>query len=128
LRIDGDDADTQYQLAYSLLQLSRAEQAIPLLRSLVTAHPDHARARYQLGKLMLDAGQMDEAVQNLEVAAKLDPDRAYIHYQLQAAYRRAGRLADAEHELDIYREMKNRDRQRISVKGQKNDQFEDNSN
>lgn len=128
LRMDGDDPDTQYQLAYSLLQLSRAEQAIPLLRSLVAAHPEHARARYQLGKLMLEAGQIEEAVQNLEAAAKLDPDRPYIHYQLQAAYRRVGRFPDAEHELDIYREIKNRDRQRISLKGQKNDQFEDNSN
>jgi tetratricopeptide (TPR) repeat protein len=116
LKVNPDDPDTQYQLAYAYLQISKNDQAIPLLRSLIAAHPDHARARYQLGKEMLDAGHTAEAIQNLEAAAKLDPSRAYIHYQLQSAYRRAGRTADADRELQLYRQMKDRDRQRITMK------------
>jgi tetratricopeptide (TPR) repeat protein len=125
LKLNPDDADAQYQLAYALLQLSRQEQALALLRSLVAAHPEHAQARYQLGKEMLEAGQTEEAIKNLEVATKLDPDRAYVHYQLQSAYRRAGRGSDAERELKIYRELKDRDRHRVSIQGAHEEQPRD---
>lgn len=117
LKLNPDDADAQYQLAYALLQLSKKDEAVALLRSLIAAHPDHAEAHYELGKEMLAAGQTDEAVKNLEVAAKLKSDRAYVHYQLQAAYRRAGKTSDADRELKVYRELKDRDRQRISNQG-----------
>jgi tetratricopeptide (TPR) repeat protein len=117
LKLNPDDSDAQFQLAYALLQLSKKEQAVELLRSLVAAHPDHAAAHYELGKEMLAAGQTDDAVRDLEVAAKLEPDHAYVHYQLQAAYRRAGKTTEAERELKIYRELKDRDRQRISNQG-----------
>ena len=117
LKLNPDDVDAQYQLAYALLQLSRKDEAVALLRSLLATHPDHAQARYQLGKEMLDAGQTEEAINNLELAAKLDPDRAYVHYQLQAAYRRARKSGDADRELKLYRQLKERDRQRVSIQG-----------
>ena len=117
LNINPDDPNAQYQLAYALLQVSRKDEAVSLLRSLVAAHPEHAQARYQLGKELLEAGQTDDAITNLEAAAKLDPDRAYVHYQLQAAYRRAGRRADANRELQLYRQLKQRDRQHLSIQG-----------
>jgi tetratricopeptide (TPR) repeat protein len=125
LKLNPADPDSQYQLAYALLQLSKTDEATPILRTLVAAHPDHARARYQLGKILLDSKQTDEAIQNLEAAAKLDPERAYVHYQLQAAYRQAGRPADAERELKLYKEMKDRDRERIS---EQHNQSQDSSN
>jgi tetratricopeptide (TPR) repeat protein len=112
LKLNPDEPDTQYRLAYALLQTGQEEKAIEVLRTLVVAHPNHARGRYDLGKELLETGNTEEAIQNLEAAAKLDPARAYIHYQLQSAFRKAGRTSDADLELQLYRQIKERDRGR----------------
>jgi len=112
LKINPDEPDTQYRLAYALLQTGQEEQAIEVLRTLIAAHPNHARGRYDLGKELLETGKTEEAIQNLEAAAKLDPERAYIHYQLQSAYRKAARTNDADRELQLYRQIKEHDRGR----------------
>jgi tetratricopeptide (TPR) repeat protein len=112
LKLNPDEPDTQYRLAYALLQTSQEDQAITVLRNLIAAHPNHARGRYDLGKELLETGQTEEAIQNLEAAAKLDPERAYVHYQLQSAYRKAARTSDADRELQLYRQIKERDRGR----------------
>jgi tetratricopeptide (TPR) repeat protein len=112
LKLNPDEPDTQYRLAYALLQTAQEEQAIEVLRTLIAAYPYHARARYDLGKELLETGKTEEAIQNLEAAAKLDPERAYIHYQLQSAYRKAARTSDADRELQLYRQIKERDRGR----------------
>ena len=112
LKLNPDQPDTQYRLAYAMLQTGQEEQAIEVLRTLIAAHPDHARGRYDLGKELLETGKTEEAIQNLEAAAKLDPERAYVHYQLQSAYRKAARTSDADRELQLYRQIKERDRGR----------------
>jgi tetratricopeptide (TPR) repeat protein len=112
LKLSPDEPDTQYRLAYALLQTSQEDRAITVLRTLVAAHPNHARARYDLGKELLETGKTEEAIENLEAAAKLDPERAYVHYQLQSAYRKAARTSDADRELQLYRQIKERDRGR----------------
>jgi tetratricopeptide (TPR) repeat protein len=111
LKLSRDDPDTQYNLAYALLETSQKDQALALLRTLLAAHPDHAQAQYQLGKELLAAGSTEEAVPHLEAATRLDPQDDYVHYQLQAAYRKAGRTADADKELQVYREIKDQKRQ-----------------
>ncbi len=112
LKLNPDEPDTRYRLAYALLQTSQEDQAITILRALVADHPNHARARYDLGKELLETGKTEEAIRNLEAAAQLDPERAYVHYQLQSAYRRAARTSDADRELRLYRQIKERDRGR----------------
>jgi len=64
---------------------------------------------------LLEDGQVPEAVQHLEIAAKLDPERDYIHYQLQSAYRRNGQQSDAERELVVYRGIKARKRDKVTI-------------
>ncbi len=121
LKLNPDEPDTQYRLAYALLQTSQEDQAITVLRRLIAAHPNHARARYDLGKELLETGKTEEAIQNLEVAAKLDPERAYVHYQLQSAYRKAARTSDADRELQLYRQIKERDRGRTPPQNEAGD-------
>ena len=115
VKITPNDADVQYNLAYALLQTSQKDEAMAMLRAVVEAHPEHAQAQYQMGKTLLEQGQVDEAVKHLEVAAKLDPEKDYIHYQLQTAYRKTGRKEDAERELALYRDIKERKREKAAV-------------
>jgi tetratricopeptide (TPR) repeat protein len=106
LKSNPQDVETQYYLAFALLQTAQKEEALSLLRTIIAEKPDYSRAQYQLGKTMLEDGHVEEAIQHLEIAARLDPSFDYVHYQLQAAYRRAGRNDDANRELGIYKQIK----------------------
>jgi tetratricopeptide (TPR) repeat protein len=106
LKVGGETPETQFYLAYALLQTSQKDEAEALLKKVVAEQPDYAQAQYQLGKVELEQGQVKEAITHLELAAKAAPEDDYIHYQLQSAYRRDGRAADAERELAIYRDIK----------------------
>ena len=110
MKLTPDDPNVQYHLAYALLQTSRKDEAVAMLKTITAAHPDHAQAQYQLGKALVDAGQYQEAIEHLEAAAKYDPNHDYIHYQLQAAYRKVGRTADADRELAVYKQIKEQQR------------------
>ncbi len=105
----------QYQLAYALLQTSQKDEAMQLLRTVVSERPEHPEAQYELGKLLLEGGNVSEAIEHLEVAARLDPAKDYIHYQLQSAYRKQGRSADAARELASYRAIKAKRRESPST-------------
>jgi len=115
IKITPNDPDVQYNLAYALLQTSQKQEALAMLQSVIDVHPEHAQAQYQMGKVLLDQGQMDEAVKHLEAAAKLDPSKDYIHYQLQTAYRKIGRKDDADRELALYRDIKEKKREKATV-------------
>jgi tetratricopeptide (TPR) repeat protein len=106
LKLNPQDVDTQYYLAFALLETSQKDEGMQLLRTVIAEKPDHSQAQYQLGKVLLEDGKIDEAIPHLEIAAKLDPTSDYIHYQLQNAYRRAGRTDDANRELAIYKQIK----------------------
>ena len=106
LKLDPQDVETQYYLAFALLETSQKDEAVKLLQTVIAEKPDHAQAQYQLGKVMLEDGKINEAIPHLETAARLDPNSDYIHYQLQSAYRRAGRTEDANRELAIYKQIK----------------------
>jgi Flp pilus assembly protein TadD len=110
LKLSPNDPDTQYNLAYALLETSQKDQAMAILQKLTTEHPDHAQAQYELGKELLNLGDKNGAVAHLEVAARLEPNVDYIAYQLQAAYRKAGRASDADKEMQVYREIKDNQR------------------
>jgi tetratricopeptide (TPR) repeat protein len=112
LKLLPNDPDTQYNLAYALLETSEKDRAMALLEKLTTEHPDHAQAQYQLGKELLNSGDKNGAVAHLEVAARLEPNLDYIAYQLQAAYRKAGRTSDADKEMQVYREIKDNQREK----------------
>ena len=55
LKLSPDDPDTQYNLAYALLETSQKDQAMAILQKLIAAHPDHAQAQYELGKELLSS-------------------------------------------------------------------------
>jgi tetratricopeptide (TPR) repeat protein len=115
LQLSPLDIDVQYNLAYALMETSQKEQAVALLRRLLSNKPDHPQAQYELGKALLEDGKFDEAIEHLEAAERLDSTSAHIHYQLQIAYRRSGRTADADREAKIYKEIKNRKRDAVTL-------------
>jgi tetratricopeptide (TPR) repeat protein len=112
LALVSDDAEAKYNIGFVYLQQSKVEEAARLFTEVIAAHPDHANAQYQMGKILLDRGDLKGAVEHLEIATRLSPRSDYMHYQLQAAYRKESRVADADRELEVYKELKERQRER----------------
>jgi len=107
-----DDADAKYNMGFVYLQQSKVDEADRLFSEVIEARPDHANAQYQIGKILLDRGDLKGAVEHLEIATRLSPQSDYMHYQLQSAYRKESRIADADRELEVYKELKERQRER----------------
>lgn len=110
LQLDEGNVDTQFHLAFSLLQQSKNEQAVDLWKRVLASRPDHPEANYELGKELRIEGKAGESLGYLEAAVRLKPSFEPAHYQLQAAYRAVGRSVDADREARIYRALKEKSR------------------
>jgi Flp pilus assembly protein TadD len=108
------DSRARYHLAFVMMALQQTDQAISLLREVVTEQPGYAQAHFSLGKALLQKGNLKESIAHLETATRLDPSRTYSHYQLARAYQRAGRAAESEKEFNITHELEGRQNSRPS--------------
>lgn len=114
LAINPKDNQAKYHLAFVFLSNQQTERGIKLMSEVIELKPDFADARFELGKALLGRGDMKGAIENLEAAVKLGPDKPHIHYQLGRAYAAAGRDADAQKSLEIYRQLKDKERNRTN--------------
>jgi tetratricopeptide (TPR) repeat protein len=110
LRLQPDAVDSQFHLAFTLLQLSQNEEAVQWLRRVLANNPEHPEANYELGKQLMGDGKPADAIPYLEAAVRLKPLFEPGHYQLQSAYRAVGRKEDADREARIYKELKAKSR------------------
>jgi len=91
-----DSANTRYRLAVSLVQLSRAEEAIPHLEAALGIEAAHGEARYLYGKLLNDMGRFAEAENEIRGArTRFDPGADYF-VELGIALLEQGKLDAAE--------------------------------
>lgn len=79
----------------------RAAEAIPLLKSAVTANPKCTDCHTMLGRALAKTGNVTEAERELEQAIALEPNDAQAHYQLGRIYRQAGDEARAKEQFAI---------------------------
>ena len=105
-----DDHACRYHLATVLDLNRRSDEAKEQLEILLGARPDLADARYLLGKILLADGAAEEAATHLEAAAGLSPEDPNIFYQLGQAYQRLGRRELAERQFEIFRNLKQKER------------------
>jgi tetratricopeptide (TPR) repeat protein len=75
-------ASGQIAVAKKLLAQGRPEQAISLLRALVTAHPEDGDAHLLLGIALSAIPRRDEALQQLERGVALEPGSAVAWFSL----------------------------------------------
>lgn len=84
-----------YELAVSLLNLGRSDEALAHFRILVHVNPKDARALSAMGGALLRQGRVDEAIESLEAALGLDPALADAYNDLAVAFRRQGKEEEA---------------------------------
>ena len=85
----GDSVELNYWLGFTLLGLTRAGDAIPLLEGAVQRDPTGLSLHRDLARAYLETGQAEKAIPHLKSAVAGDKDGS-IYYQLARAYRSVG--------------------------------------
>lgn len=91
----GGAAHSQYELATSLLQQERYDEAITELMELTAEAPEITAPFIDLGIAYGRTGQLERAAEALETASLLSPGHPIAHNELGIIYRQFGRFADA---------------------------------
>jgi tetratricopeptide (TPR) repeat protein len=94
-------AELNYLTGETLLDLQRAEEAIPLLLRAVNRDPKLVGAHKALARAYLAAGQAGDAIPHLKAALAADEDGS-LHYQLARAYQATGQPSLAKEMLADY--------------------------
>jgi tetratricopeptide (TPR) repeat protein len=99
-----DNAPEHFQatlyLANSYIQMSKQNDAKPLLLKLVKVNPASSMAHLDLGMVYADEGQNQDALKEFQTAAKLAPNDVNAHWRLGRLYRSMGKKALAEAEFE----------------------------
>ena len=74
-----DDRYARHALGFTLVDLGRADEGIPVLRALLADHPDFVAAWNHLGYAYLDLGQIDRSAQAMGRFVSDDPDNPAAH-------------------------------------------------
>lgn len=73
------DRFARHALGFTLVDLGRPREGIPILRSLLADHPEFAAAWNHLGYAYLDLGDLDRAEQAFARFVREDPDNPAAH-------------------------------------------------
>ena len=99
-----ESAELSYLVGDTLLDLQRAEEAIPLLKRAVDRDPKLLAAHKSLARADLAAGNAAEAIPHLKVALPTYEDGS-LHYQLARAYQTNGQPQLAKQILADYQKI-----------------------
>lgn len=104
LRRQPTSAELNFLVGDTLLDLQRAEDAIPLLKRAVRLDPKLLAAHKSLARADLAAGKAVEAIPHLRAALATDEDGS-LHYQLARAYQASGQPGLAKAILADYQKI-----------------------
>lgn len=112
-----DNAPEHFQatlyLANSYIQMSKQDDAKPLLLKLVKVNPASSMAHLDLGMVYADEGQIQDALKEFQAAAKLAPNDVNAHWRLGRLYRSMGKKTLAEAEFDKAKNLNKAEDERL---------------
>ena len=82
VRINPNNADAQYMLAFTYDRIRDYENAITAWKQLIRLRPANANAHYWLGHAYQKLGRNNEAIASYKEALRLNPDQPYARNQL----------------------------------------------
>jgi tetratricopeptide (TPR) repeat protein len=100
--LDNDPKHLQAMLylADSEMQMTRPDDARPLLEKVAFLNPTNSMAHRDLGIVYADKDLKQEALAEFQKAIKLEPNNVNAHWRLGRLYRSMGMTAEAKVELD----------------------------
>ncbi|WP_114939710.1 tetratricopeptide repeat protein [Mucilaginibacter endophyticus] len=97
LATDPENAQANYQMAYTLNAAGKGTEGIPYLNKVIKAGGDLTGPAYELMGSIYDAShQPQQAIEAYQKGIKLKPDYQPLYFNLGIAYFRAQKYADAE--------------------------------
>ena len=96
LRVQPHMLIAQMNLAHSLEQQGRLDDALPVYREMLAAWPDHGPGHAALGKLLYRRGQWAEALSRLRRAMETDGPTAETQAYAGLCHIETGRMSDAK--------------------------------
>ena len=90
-----EDADAQFNLAKTLKDIGRLDEAAAAYHRATRIRPDFAGAHNNLGNTLRELGRPEEAAESYLNALRLIPDYAEAYNGLGITYKDLGRLEDA---------------------------------
>ena len=104
IKLDGDTAKTECQLAAIALLRSQPDQALARYQRAYQLDPTEVQAQLGLARLLAD--KPADAIKYLRMAVQYDPLNGSAHYQLAQAYRRLQMPEMAQKEMHLFGEIK----------------------
>ena len=93
--LDSDNLDTQRGLASALLTDGQLDEALKILKDIVTAEPQDAQSQIHIAEIQRRQGHYDEALETIKKAKPLAQDSLELTYNEALIYDSLGRYDDA---------------------------------
>ncbi len=100
LELDPDEAQTQNNLGFSLVETGRLAEGMEHYRKALELSPGYPEAHNNLGSALMRGRRLPEAVEQFEKALESNPNQASAHVNLGAALAQLGRLDEAMPHLE----------------------------
>ncbi len=93
----GESGLAHNNLAATLSQQGKVDEAIQHYHQSLQFNPDYAEARYNLATILAEQGKLEESFEHFRRALEIDPNHAMAHYNLANTLAQRGRFEDAVH-------------------------------
>jgi tetratricopeptide (TPR) repeat protein len=96
LDLDPKDHESQFNLANTLRDLGRLDEAEVCYRKVLDLKPDHIGALEKLGTTLNDKGDREAAIKSYKKAIKIEPNFAEVYNLLGMTLKGVGRIEEAK--------------------------------
>ena len=97
-----DYATAYYQLALTLEQTQKLDEAIGVMETVLGRFPANLTLKFELGRMYFNAGKVQEAARQFQDIVNLSPNNSNARYSLAVSAERLGQTKKA---LDEYRKV-----------------------
>ena len=97
LKIDPDNVNAQFELAYTLYASGKGDDGIPYLEKVIAAKTTLTAGAYDiLGSIYDQDNKKDQAIEAFNAGINVNPNYQRLHYNLGLVYFRNKQYAEAE--------------------------------
>lgn len=99
IALKDDYAAAYYQLAVTLEQAGKYDEAVEVMEQVLRRYPGNADLKFELGRMYYNSGRADLATRQFQELAAVYPNNSNILFSLAVSYERLGNTKKA---LEIY--------------------------
>lgn len=102
IELKDDYANAYYQLALTLEQQNKMDEATEVMQRVLQRYPTNTDLKFELGRMYYNSGKVDEAARQFQEIVTLIPTHANARFSLALSFERLGKTKRA---LDEYKKV-----------------------